>query len=117
MEIGIVGLGRTGANVARPLFDLVLLGLGEDGHICSLLPGSPALEERRRRAVPVAQGRPEKRITKSYLPVQSSRVTAFLVLGEKKADSVSRSCGRFGFAGSAPAAGRRTDLVSGSGRR
>ena len=80
-----------GANMldpARPLFDLVLLGLGDDGHICSLLPGSPALEERRRWSVPVTQGRPEMRITLTYPPIQSSRVTAFLVAGEKKAEAV-----------------------------
>ena len=80
-----------GANLldpARPLFDLVLLGLGDDGHICSLLPGSPALEERRRWSVPVTQGRPEMRITLTYAPIQSSRVTAFLVVGGKKAEAV-----------------------------
>jgi 6-phosphogluconolactonase len=73
---------------ARPLFDLVLLGLGDDGHICSLLPGSPALEERRRWCLPVTRGRPETRITLTYPPLQSSRVTAFLVVGEKKAEAV-----------------------------
>ena len=80
--------GADRLDPARPLFDLVLLGLGEDGHICSLLPGSPALEERQRWVVPVAHGRPETRITLTYPPIQSSRVTAFLVVGEKKAEAV-----------------------------
>ncbi len=80
--------GEDSLDPARPLFDLVLLGLGEDGHICSLLPGSPALEERQRWAVPVTQGRPETRITLTYPPVQSSRLTAFLVVGGKKAEAV-----------------------------
>ncbi|HEY0283348.1 MAG TPA: 6-phosphogluconolactonase [Rhizomicrobium sp.] len=80
--------GAASLDPARPLFDLVLLGLGDDGHICSLLPGSPALEERRRWAVAVTQGRPEARITLTYPPVQASRVTAFLVAGENKAKAV-----------------------------
>jgi 6-phosphogluconolactonase len=75
-------------DAARPLFDLVLLGLGEDGHICSLLPGSPALEERRRWTAAVTQGRPETRITLTYPSIQSSRVTAFMVVGERKAKAV-----------------------------
>ena len=80
--------GADSLDPARPLFDLVLLGLGDDGHICSLLPGSPALEERQRWGVPVAHGRPEMRFTLTYAPIQSSRVTAFLVVGEKKAEAV-----------------------------
>jgi 6-phosphogluconolactonase len=80
--------GADSLDPARPLFDLMLLGLGDDGHICSLLPGSPALQERRRWCVPVTQGRPETRITLTYAPIQSSRVTAFLVVGEKKAEAV-----------------------------
>jgi 6-phosphogluconolactonase len=80
--------GADALDPARPLFDLVLLGLGNDGHICSLLPGSPALDEKRRWVVAVTQGRPEVRITLTYPSVQSSRVTAFLVAGIDKAEAV-----------------------------
>ena len=80
--------GADRLDAARPLFDLVLLGLGDDGHICSLLPGSPALEERRRWTAAVTQGRPEARITLTFPSIQSSRVTAFVVVGEKKAKAV-----------------------------
>jgi len=80
--------GAAALDPAQPLFDLVLLGLGDDGHICSLLPGSPVLDERQRWAAAVSHGRPEVRITLTYPPIQSSRVTAFLVTGEKKAEAV-----------------------------
>ena len=80
--------GTQTLDPARPLFDLTLLGLGDDGHICSLLPGAPALEERQRWVVAVPTGRPEIRITLTYPCIQSSRVTAFLVSGETKAEAV-----------------------------
>ncbi len=80
--------GSETLDPARPLFDLVLLGLGSDGHICSLFPGSPALDEKQRWVVAVPTGRPETRITLTYPPVQSSRTTAFLVTGPEKAQAV-----------------------------
>jgi 6-phosphogluconolactonase len=69
----------------RPLFDVTLLGLGPDGHTASLLPGDPALDERKRWVAAVAHGRPEVRITMTYPVLQSSRRVAFLVAGEEKA--------------------------------
>lgn len=83
--------GADHLDPARPLFDFVLLGLGGDGHICSLLPGSPVLEERIRWVAPVLTGRPEVRLTLTYPAVQSSRLTAFLVTGRDKADAVARA--------------------------
>lgn len=80
--------GAQNLEPGRFLFDLVLLGLGSDGHICSLLPGSPVLEERERWVAPVSQGRPEVRITLTYPSVQSARVTAFYVAGRDKAAAV-----------------------------
>jgi 6-phosphogluconolactonase len=82
--------GATDLDAARPLFDLTLIGLGSDGHICSLLPGSPVLEERTRWVAPVTQGRPEVRLTLTYPAVESSRLTVLLVTGQDKAEAVKR---------------------------
>jgi 6-phosphogluconolactonase len=75
----------------RPLFDLNLLGLGEDGHIASLLPGQLVLEERIRLAAAVPKGRSEQRITMTYPALESSRITMFLVSGAAKAEMVKRA--------------------------
>jgi 6-phosphogluconolactonase len=76
--------GAENLDPARPLFDVVLLGLGEDGHTASLIPGTPALDERRRWVVEVVGARPEVRITLTYPPLESARHVAFLVAGADK---------------------------------
>lgn len=68
----------------RPLFDVCLLGLGDDGHTASLIPGEPVLSERERWVAVVGHGRPEVRITLTYPAIDSSRHIAFLVSGEGK---------------------------------
>jgi 6-phosphogluconolactonase len=77
--------GGTILDPARPLFDVTLLGLGDDGHTASLLPGEPVLEERKRWVAAVSHGRPEARITMTYPAIDSSRRVAFLVTGREKA--------------------------------
>src|SRR5215469_12401237 len=70
---------------ARPLFDIMLLGLGDDGHTASLLPGEKVLDERERWVAAVSHGRPEVRITMTYPVIESSQHAAFLVAGREKA--------------------------------
>ena len=75
----------------RPIFDVTLLGIGEDGHTASLFPGQPALEEDRRWALAIAGARPETRITLTYPVLNSSRDVAFLATGEGKREVVARA--------------------------
>lgn len=79
-------LRDTGADAAggRPLFDVCLLGLGDDGHTASLIPGEPVLQERQRWVAVVGHGRPEVRITLTYPAIDLSRHVAFLVSGAAK---------------------------------
>ncbi|GEP05463.1 6-phosphogluconolactonase [Methylobacterium oxalidis] len=85
------GTGRL--DPARPLFDLVLLGLGEDGHTASLFPGKPALAEADAWAAPVPEAGMTPfvpRITLTYPALASSRWVLFLVTGAGKRDPLRR---------------------------
>jgi 6-phosphogluconolactonase len=66
------------------LFDLNFLGMGDDGHTASLLPGEPVLAVRDRLVAPVPHGRDTVRITLTYPAIDASTVAAFLVAGAGK---------------------------------
>jgi 6-phosphogluconolactonase len=66
------------------LFDVTLLGLGEDGHTASLFPGTDALDERGLWATAVIGAKPEPRITLTYPVLEHSGTVAFVVTGESK---------------------------------
>ncbi|MCI4342971.1 MAG: 6-phosphogluconolactonase [Thermoplasmata archaeon] len=72
-------------------FDLVLLGIGPDGHTASLFPGSRSLSETRRSVVAVRRaGRPPflPRLTMTLPALAASREVLFLAAGADKADAV-----------------------------
>jgi 6-phosphogluconolactonase len=75
----------------RPLFDVTLLGIGDDGHTASLFPGQPALRETQRWTVAVVGAKAEARITLTYPALDSSRDLAFLATGPEKRGVVARA--------------------------
>ena len=74
-----------------PSFDIVLLGMGPDGHVASLFPGSKAIEFGKWVvAEPDSPKPPQQRISLSYEALSSAKQVWFLVSGEDKAEAVSR---------------------------
>lgn len=75
-----------GARCMVPCFDLVMLGIGRDGHTASLFPNSADLEEKNHLAVPVRTGHsPHERITLTLAVINSASNVVFFVTGRDKA--------------------------------
>lgn len=75
-------------------FDLVLLGIGTDGHTASLFPGTAALEETERWVVAHEVRQLESwRLTLTFPALCAARRALFLALGQEKADIVARAFG------------------------
>ncbi len=69
-----------------PVFDLILLGIGSDGHIASLFPGQPAVQEKKEIVLAVKGGNPDvNRITMTLPIIGHARHTVILASGEEKA--------------------------------
>jgi 6-phosphogluconolactonase len=74
------------AGLSWPRFDLVLLGMGEDGHTASLFPNSAALKEMSRWVVPTRnQQSGQDRITLTTPVLKHAKRIMFLVTGKNKA--------------------------------
>ena len=95
---GELGRDEGAARYERELgdlarFDLVLLGLGPDGHIASLYPDQPTLDETERRAIG-AEARLQPfvdRITLTLPLLRAAREVLFLVAGADKAEAARRA--------------------------
>jgi 6-phosphogluconolactonase len=90
-EAGAEDYDRELGDLAR--FDLVLLGLGSDGHIASLFPDQPTLDETERRVLG-AEAKLEPfvdRITLTLPLLRAAHAVVFLVAGEAKADAAARA--------------------------
>lgn len=81
--------------LAEVELDFLLLGLGPDGHMASLFPGSPQLEVRDRRATAGPPGLEPfvERVTFTLPTIQSAKRIVFIVAGGDKADAVARAFG------------------------
>jgi 6-phosphogluconolactonase len=79
-----------------PVLDLILLGLGPDGHCGSIFPGKPAMKVRDRAVVGVPEAGLEPfvpRVTMTLPVFNAGREVLFMVTGESKADAVARAFG------------------------
>ncbi len=88
-------------------FDLVLLGVGPDGHVASLFPGFPQLDVEDAIALAVTDSPkpPPERVTLTFSALNRTREVWFLVTGEGKADAVARALSEHGTVRDTPARG------------
>lgn len=76
-------------NDRIPEFDLIMLCIGEDGHIASLFPGASSLREKTRLVIPVVADKlPNERITLTLPLINNAKHIIFLVSGKNKARAV-----------------------------
>ena len=79
---GVRGRAAARSSAPSPRFDLVLLGMGPDGHTASLFPGSPALDETARLVVaPFVPALGTGRITLTLPALDAASRVVFLVSG------------------------------------
>jgi 6-phosphogluconolactonase len=95
---GELGRDEGAADYERELgplarFDLLLLGLGPDGHVASLYPEQPTLDETERRVIGAeAHLQPfVDRITLTLAMLRAARAVLFLVVGADKAEAARRT--------------------------
>ena len=91
-----------------PSFDVLMLGIGPEGHVASLFPGRPELGDTR----PVVAVRdspkpPPTRLSLTLPSIQAAREVWILAAGEEKADAVALALTGDGPEGPVPAAGAR----------
>ncbi|MCU0658976.1 MAG: 6-phosphogluconolactonase [Polyangiaceae bacterium] len=86
------GFGLAGPGGPLPSFDLLLLGVGDDGHTASLFPGDAAVDEVGRWVVPVsaAEGR-EERLSLTRPVLTAARRVAVLAQGASKREPLRRA--------------------------
>ncbi len=113
---GGLGLDAAAASYAEELresgdrgLDVLMLGVGPDGHVASLFPGHPALDVVDRLAVAVRESPkpPPDRISLTFGALARSRQVWFLVSGAEKAEAVAAALAEQGSVQAVPARGVR----------
>jgi 6-phosphogluconolactonase len=113
---GELGKDAAAADYERELddteLDLLLLGVGADGHVASLFPDAPTLRLRR-KVLPAEPGLDPfvDRVTLSLPVLRSAKEILFLLTGEEKADAAARA-----FAGKPSPATPASLVRAGTGR-
>ena len=92
-------------------FEVLMLGIGPDGHVASLFPGHPALGARDADAVAVHDSPkpPPDRVTLTFEAMERCRAVWFIASGEGKAEAVARALADDGSVAETPARGVRSD--------
>ncbi|WP_239405038.1 6-phosphogluconolactonase [Frankia sp. Cj3] len=81
-----------GADIAAPSFDVLLLGIGPDGHVASIFPDSPAVHATATAvAVPDSPKPPQVRITLTLPAIRAAREVWLLAAGDAKTAAVARA--------------------------
>jgi 6-phosphogluconolactonase len=83
---------RTYETLLPRSLDVLVLGMGEDGHTASLFPGAPSLREGTRRVLAVVGPKPPpERLTLTPPPILGAGLCVVLVSGASKAEAVARA--------------------------
>jgi 6-phosphogluconolactonase len=86
------GAARAYEDALPDTLDVIVLGIGEDGHTASLFPGSSVLAEETRRYVPVVGPKPPpERLTITPVVIAAANAVIVLAKGEAKAAAVARA--------------------------